>query len=69
MKTSLVLVATPVGFRPSGVDDGELVLIHDVQSYIYSKASTVAAVLACFGELSPWLLASAVIPPAQRLIA
>ena len=53
----------------SGAADGKLVLIHDVQSYIYAIASPVAAVLACFGELSPWLLASAMIPPAQRLIA
>lgn len=52
-----------------GAADGKLVLIHDVQSYIYAIASPVAAVLACFGELSPWLLASAMIPPAQSVIA
>ena len=52
-----------------GASDGKLVLIHDVQSYIYAIASPVAAVLACFGELSPWLLASALVPPAQSVIA
>jgi hypothetical protein len=59
-----------VGFRANrGAADGKLVLIHDVQSYIYAIASPVAAVLACFGELSPWLLASALVPPAQSVIA
>jgi hypothetical protein len=59
-----------VGFRANrGAADGKLVLIHDVQSYIYAIASPVAAVLACFGELSPWLLASAMVPPAQSVIA
>ena len=51
-----------------GAADGKLVLIHDVQSYIYTIASPVAVVLAST-RLSPWLLASAMIHPAQSLIA
>jgi hypothetical protein len=58
------------------VNDGELVLIHDVYSYIYTIASPVTLVLfelvefrfPCL-ELSPLLLASVMIHPAQSLAA
>lgn len=50
-----------------GVADEKLVLIHDVQSYIYTVASPVAVALAFW--LSPWLLASVMIHPAQSPVA
>jgi hypothetical protein len=50
-----------------GAADEKLVLIHDVQSYIYTVASPVAVALAFW--LSPWLLASVMIHPAQSPVA
>ena len=39
----------PLAFVPLGADDGKLVLIHDVQSYIYTTASPVAVAPASAG--------------------
>jgi Ni/Fe-hydrogenase subunit HybB-like protein len=50
-----------------GATDEKLVLIHDVQSYIYIQL--LVRRLWCSRKLSPWLLASAMIQPAQSLIA